>query len=88
VTTAAARTSELDRLLETVTYIACEKYAAQHLVIDRSGELTNVMLRTASSELIDLWTVDPLLWDDAHWAATRSVPAGAQRTVYPVLHNN
>jgi hypothetical protein len=84
---AVEHVSEIDRLLETVAYLACEKYDATHLVVDRSGELTHVLVHV-EGDLVDLWMLDPLLWDDAHWAAVRLVSAGIRRTVLPVLHNN
>jgi hypothetical protein len=84
---AAQHAAELDRLLQTAAYLACQRFDAQHLVVDRTGELTHVLLKVAGSDLVDLWTLDPLLWDDAHWAATRAVAAGELRVVAPVLHN-
>jgi hypothetical protein len=83
-----APAGEIDLLLQTASYIACTKYGGTHLIIDRSGDLTDVLIAVDDATPLDLWDLDPILWDDAHWAGSRSVPAGTRRSVSPVLHKN
>jgi hypothetical protein len=80
----------MQRLLETAAYVACARFGASHLVIDRStgGESCVVRLAFDTETTADLWDLDPLLWDDAQWAGVRAVRAGEVRTVQPVLHKD
>lgn len=75
-------------LLETASYIACAKYAGTHLIVDRSNDVTDVLLALEHAAPVDLWELDPILWDDAHWAGSRAVPPGTARSIAPVLHKD
>jgi len=79
---------ELRRLLESVAYCTLRWYGATYLVIDRTDEPDSADIRAyfGSGRLIDLWELNPLLWDDAHWAALRVVAAGSAEVVLPELH--
>ena len=36
--------------------------------------------------LVDLWDINPILWDDMHWAAIRLIAPGTSTVVQPHLH--
>lgn len=80
---------ELNALLETAAHVACTRFGGSFLVVDRTGgaDATDVKLHIAGV-LVDLWELDPLLWDDAQWAGARAVRAGQARVVMPVLHRD
>lgn len=83
----ARRTTELSRLLETGAYFAYRWHSATFLVVDRtSSPLTADIKAYLVGRLVDLWDLNPILWDDVHWAATRLVEPGASMIVQPVLH--
>lgn len=80
----------MQRLLETAAYVACSRFGASHLIIDRSagGDSCLVTLAFDTETSADLWDLDPLLWDDAQWAALRAVGPGEVRSIKPVLHKD
>lgn len=84
----AVPNDEVERLLETAAYVACHRFGATHLVVDRSAGGDSCLVRLAfdAEASADLWELDPLLWDDAQWAALRTVRVGEIRAVRPVLH--
>ena len=83
----ARRTTELSRLIETGAYFAYLWHSASFLVVDRaSNPLTADIKAYLVGRLVDLWDLNPILWDDVHWAATRLVEPGASLIVQPVLH--
>lgn len=77
-------------MLETAAYVACSRFGASHLIIDRSagGDSCLVTLAFDTETSADLWDLDPLLWDDAQWAALRAVGPGEVRSIKPVLHKD
>jgi|KBSSwiStaDraftv2_1062776.scaffolds.fasta_scaffold22734_4 hypothetical protein len=79
---------ELDALLETAAHLARSRFGGSFLVVDRtaSDETGADIKLHVGGVLVDLWELDPLLWDDAHWAGIRSVEPGQARLVMPVLH--
>ena len=83
-----AHTVELRRLIESVAYCACQWYGAAYLIVDRCADplVTDVKACLGSDRVVDLWDLNPLLWDDAHWAGQRLVPVGHVRVVAPELH--
>ena len=87
-----AHAVELQRLIESVAYCAHQWYGAAYLIVDRCADplVTDVMAYLGSDcgtgRLVDLWDLNPLLWDDAHWAAQRLVFVGEARVVLPELH--
>ena len=87
---ADAHTVELQRLIESVAYCAQEWYGTAYLIVDRCADPQVVDIRAylADGRLVDLWDLNPLLWDDAHWAAQRLVLVGQARVVQPELHRD
>ena len=80
---------ELTRLLETGAYFAQKWHAGRFVVIDRTGDAETADIRVCLAErLVDLWEINPVLWDDMHWAALRLVRPGSTHIVYPVLHRD
>lgn len=73
-----ARDLQLMGLLEDVAACARRKYGVSRLVIDRAvdGPTAHITAVIGELDVVDLWRLDPLLWDDANWAATRLVPEG------------
>lgn len=80
-----ARLVELTRLLQTTARVSAEKHDAAYLLVDRTGdpESAEVKALLPGDRLVDLWELDPLLWDDANWAAVRLLEAGEARVVRP-----
>jgi hypothetical protein len=85
-----ARELELRRLLETTAHFAAQWHGADFLLIDRTGNpaTAGVLAHLADGRLVDLWDLNPVLWDDAHWAALRAVAVGDSRIVRPHLHRD
>lgn len=85
-----ARLVELTRLLETVAHLAASRHGALYLLVDRSGSADTVDIKALVDDdrLVDLWHLNPLLWDDAHWAAVRLLEVGEVRIVRPRLHQD
>ena len=81
---------ELRRLLESVAYCVQQWYGASYLVIDRTEDPESADIRAyfGGGRLVDLWELNPLLWDDAQWAALRLVAAGSAEIVLPELHRS
>lgn len=73
-----ARELQLMGLLEDVATVARRRYGVSRLVVDRGvdGPTAHISAVIGEVDLVDLWRLDPLLWDDANWAATRLVPEG------------
>jgi hypothetical protein len=86
----AARMAELTRLLETAAHYAHEWYGATYLLVDRTTnpDTADVKVLIEGTRLVDLWDLNPILWDDAHWAAIRAVEVGQVSIVRPVLHRD
>ena len=82
------RTLELTKLIETATYFAHRWYGATSVLVTRTGnpETASLQAIMRNSTMVDLWDLDPVLWDDAHWAALRFVPVGGMAVFQPVLH--
>lgn len=80
-----AREIRLMGQLELTADRAREHYAATCLIIDRSEghDCADIKVVLAETGLVDLWDLDPILWDDANWAATRFVPEGQVSVVMP-----
>jgi hypothetical protein len=89
-TAATAREFELTRLLETGAHFAREWHAVQFLLVDRTGNDATADIKAclAGGRLVDLWDLNPILWDDVHWAAIRLFEAGQSGVVRPVLHRD
>ena len=83
-----ARQIELQKLLETAAHYAKKWYGASYLVVDRTGnpDTADIKAFLAGRGLVDLWDLNFMLWDEAHWAATRLVPVGAVILAQPHLH--
>ncbi len=73
-----AREIQLMGLLEDVAMVARKRYGVSRIVVDRAvaGASVHITAVIGEVDLVDLWSLDPLLWDDANWAATRLVPEG------------
>jgi hypothetical protein len=77
-------------MLETAAEQARARYGATRLVVDRtvhddSADIKALLADSdADSDLVDLWDLDPLLWDDANWAAMRYLPPGHVSIVHPL----
>lgn len=76
---------QLLSLLETAAGRVADRYGATALIIDRMAELDSADIRVVIGGLgaVDLWDLDPVLWDDANWAAVRFVAAGQLSVVHP-----
>ena len=85
-----ARRIELQKLLETAAYYARKWYGADYLVVDRTGnpDTADIKAVIAGRGLVDLWNLDFMLWDEAHWAATRLIPVGGLVLAQPFLHTD
>lgn len=85
-----ARDRELTHLLETAAHFAGQWHGATFLLIDRTGNpaTADIKAHLADGRLVDLWDLNPVLWDDAHWAAVRAVPVGSASVVRPALHRD
>lgn len=85
------RELQLVGLLEDVATVAAGRYGVTQLVVDRGQEpdaahITAVvgdLTGTADVRYVDLWELDPMLWDDANWAAVRLFPFGDFSVVRP-----
>ena len=85
----ATRDSELVRLLETGAYLAQKWYGGKFLIVDRISEPRTADINVCLPErLVDLWDINPILWDDMHWAAIRLIPPGGSTIVRPILHRD
>jgi hypothetical protein len=64
---------------------AHERYGCTQLRLDRSRSEDSVEIRAMIGDIveIDLWHLDPLLWDETNAAAMQFVPEGQTSTVYP-----
>jgi hypothetical protein len=73
-------------VLETTAEHARERYGATRLIVDRTARADSADIRAliGSDGLVDLWDIDPLLWDDANWAAMRYLPPGHVSIVHPL----
>jgi hypothetical protein len=85
-----ARREELQKLLETAAFFAEKWYGARCLVVDRTAtrETADIRAYLADGQLVDLWDLNFVLWDEAHWAATRLVPEHGVVLVRPYLHRD
>lgn len=85
-----AREIDLVQLLETGAHRARRWYGAAYLIVDRTGNPATADIKGVidGSRLVDLWDLDPMLWDDVHWAAIRSIEPGEIRTIQPALHRD
>jgi hypothetical protein len=85
-----ARREELQKLLETAAHYAEKWYGAAYLIVDRTGhaETAEIKACIADRGIVDLWDLNFMLWDEAHWAATRLVPVGGVVLVQPHLHRD
>jgi hypothetical protein len=86
----AARDAELRKLLETAAHFAHKWYESDYLLVDRTAADGALHIRAcvAGDRLVDLWELNFMLWDEANWAATRLVAAGAVAIFRPQLHND
>lgn len=81
LTAALCRIAYEIRLLEMLDE-ACQevadRFGADGLIIDRTlgRDLADVHALFEDGTLLDLWDLDPLLWDEVRWAALRYVPDG------------
>jgi hypothetical protein len=75
----------LMRLLGDAADRAFERYGATHITIDRTKSQDSAEVRAMIGDIveIDLWNLDPLLWDEANDAGMQFVPAGQTSTIYP-----
>ena len=80
-----AREIRLMGQLELAAIRAKQRYGASCLIVDRSENLDSADIKAVLGEtgLVDLWDIDPILWDDANWAAMRFVPDGHVSIVQP-----
>ena len=85
-----ARRQELQKLLETAAFYAQKWYGAGYLVVDRTAhaETADIKACVVGRGLVDLWDLNFMLWDEAHWAAIRLVPAGGVLLARPHLHRD
>jgi hypothetical protein len=80
--TRIVREIRLLEMLDGATKKAHDRFGADRLVVDRtigpdSAEITAVFHAASGGHGgVDLWDLDPLLWDEANWAAIRYVPVG------------
>ena len=83
-----AHRAEMRRLLESVAYCAAQRHQAAYLVVDCSdgADVADIRAYLGDGRLVDLWELDPMLWDDAHWATSRLLPIGTIEVVRPALH--
>ncbi len=81
---------ELQKLLETSAHYAEKWYGATFLLIDRTADPQTAEIKACipGTGLVDLWDLNFMLWDEAHWAATRLVPAGGTTIAQPYLHRD
>lgn len=72
------REIRLVELLDAATAKAYRRYGANALIIDRSTgpDAADITAVLGGYGKVDLWDLDPLLWDEANWAAVRYVPVG------------
>ena len=56
--------------------------------MDRTGNAQTADIKACidGGRLVDLWDLNPILWDDVHWAAIRQFAVGESAVVRPVLH--
>jgi hypothetical protein len=84
-----AREIQLMGLLDAAADRAYHRYGATCLIVDRTANHQSADIKAVIGErdLVDLWDLDPILWDDANWAAIRFVPAGQVSIVHPSHHD-
>ena len=75
----------LMRLLGDAADLAYQRYGVTYLTVDRTKSLDSTEIRAMIGDIveIDLWHLDPLLWDEANAAAMQFVPEGQTSTIYP-----
>ena len=73
------------RLLGDAADRAYQRYGVTYLTIDRTKGLDSAEIRAMIGDIveIDLWHLDPLLWDETNAAAVEFVPEGQTSTIYP-----
>jgi hypothetical protein len=81
------REMRLMRLLGTSADRAHQRYGASCLIVDRSANLDSAEIKAEIGHIaaVDLWDLDPILWDEANAAAMQVVPAGETSRIYPVI---
>lgn len=81
------REMRLMRLLGTSADHAHQRYGASCLIVDRTANLDSADIKAEIGHIasVDLWDLDPILWDEANSAAMQVVPAGEVSRIYPVL---
>ena len=79
------REMRLMRLLADTADLAYQRYGVTYLTVDRTKSLDSAEIRAMIGDIveIDLWHLDPLLWDEANAAAMQFVPEGQTSTIYP-----
>jgi hypothetical protein len=79
------REMRLMRLLGDAADLAYQRYGVTFLTIDRTRKQDSCEIRAMIGDIveIDLWHLDPLLWDEANAAAMKFVPEGQTSTIYP-----
>ncbi len=79
-----ARLVELTSVLHAAARCAAERHGAAYLLVDRTaGDTPDIRVLVEHDRLVDLWQLDPLLWDDVHRAAVALVEPGEVRIVRP-----
>ena len=84
------RALELTRLLESGAYFARKWHGAEYLLVDRTGNTATADIKACldGGRLVDLWDLNPILWDDVHWAAIRRFAVAESAVLRPVLHRD
>lgn len=85
------RELQLVGLLEDVATIAAARFGVTRLVVDRGQEPDAAHITAVVGDVtggtdvryVDFWELDPMLWDDANWAAVRLFPFGEFSIVRP-----
>ncbi len=79
------RELQLAGLLEDVATIVGRRHGVTHLIVDRGSDpdAAHISAVVDGLDLVDLWDLDPMLWDDANWAAVRLLPFGELTIVRP-----
>jgi len=79
-----AREIELYCRLEAVADAAAEIWGATHLSVETIDGGADVLAIFGDEEsVIDLWDLDPLLWDEANRAAMEFFPVGQTGVIHP-----
>jgi len=79
---------QLTGLLEAAAEYANKRYGVSCLIVDRAHAdgSTDITALIGGTATFDLWELDPMVWDEANWAATRLLPVGDICVIRPPKH--